>query len=43
MTKKQLKLYVIRIKDHPSILKITSEITVKENNINNTIFSPVNS
>ena len=43
MTNKHLILYVIPKKNHPSIWKIRSTITGKENSNNNTIFSPVNS
>ena len=42
MTKKTIEIICNSYKNHPSILKIRSEIIVKENNINNTIFSPVN-
>ena len=40
--KKAIEIICNSYKNHPSILKIRSEITVKENSINNTIFSPVN-
>ena len=42
MTNKQLKLYVIPnfYKNHSSILKIRSTITVKENSNDTTNFSP---
>ena len=40
--KQAIEIICNSYKNHPSILKIRSEITVKENNINNTIFSPVN-
>ena len=39
--KKAIEIICNSYKNHPSTLKIRSEITVKEN-INNTIFSPVN-
>ena len=40
--KQAIEIICNSYKNHPSILKIRSEITVKENSINNTIFSPVN-
>ena len=40
--KKATEIICNSYKNHPSILKIGSKITVKENSINNTIFSPVN-
>ena len=40
--KKAIEIICNSYKNHPRILKIRSEITVKENSINNTIFSPVN-
>ena len=40
--KKAIEIICNSYKNHPSILKIRSEITVKENSINDTIFSPVN-
>ena len=40
--KQAIEIICNSYKNHPSILKIRSEITVKENSIDNTIFSPVN-
>ena len=40
--KQAIEIICNSYKNHPSILKIRSEMTVKENSINNTIFSPVN-
>ena len=40
--KQAIEIICNSYKDHPSILKIRSAITVKENSNDNTVFSPVN-